>query len=374
LVRIRDSGGQPETVLELRNGEVSFALPQILPGGKAILFSAYATRRPDAASIEVITLADRRRKTVSRGGTSPRYLATPNGAGYLVYLNQATLFAIPFDLDKLETRGTALPILYDVASNPTVGTAQVSFSRNGTLLYRKSGAAAGLLTVAWLDSAGQMQPLPVKPGLYGRLSLSPDGQRLALTVYDGSGSDIQVYDLQRDTMTRLTFTRAARRPVWSPDGRYIAFEAMGIGMSAIRSDGGGQPQTLTQSKESQNPWSFTHDGKRLGFDEQGRKPSVTCGLCRLRAMQRGCGPGSRRFSCKRHPPRNTRLSLRTGNGWPIHHRSRRAAVRFLCERFRTEAASGRFRLVAVDIRCGRKPGTSCFSRRLMAMSWRLRMR
>jgi Tol biopolymer transport system component len=271
LVRIRDSGGQPETVLELRNGEVSFALPQILPGGKAILFSAYATRRPDAASIEVITLADRRRKTVSRGGTSPRYLATPNGAGYLVYLNQATLFAIPFDLDKLETRGTALPILYDVASNPTVGTAQVSFSRNGTLLYRKNGAAAGLLTVAWLDSAGQMQPLPVKPGLYGRLSLSPDGQRLALTVYDGSGSDIQVYDLQRDTMTRLTFTRAARRPVWSPDGRYIAFEAMGIGMSAIRSDGGGQPQTLTQSKESQNPWSFTHDGKRLGFDEQGSK-------------------------------------------------------------------------------------------------------
>jgi Tol biopolymer transport system component len=271
LVRIRDSGGQPETVLALANGEVSLAFPQILPGGKAVLFAAYTARRPDAASIEVMTLADRHRKTVSRGGTSPRYLAMPNGAGYLVYLNRATLFAIPFDLDKLETRGTALPILYDVASNPTVGTAQVSFSRNGTLVYRKSGADAGLLTVAWLDSAGQMQPLPLKPGLYGRLSLSPDGKRLAMTVYGGSGSDIQVYDWQRDTMTRLTFTGAAQRPVWSPDGRYIAFEAVGIGMSAIRSDGAGQPQLLTQSKESQNPWSFTPDGKRLGFDEQASK-------------------------------------------------------------------------------------------------------
>ena len=271
LVRIRDSGGQPEALLAPGSGEVTFALPQMLPGAKAVLFSSYTARRPDAASIEVMTLADRHPKTVSRGGTSPRYLATPNGAGYLVYLNRSTLFAVPFDLDKLETRGTALPILYDVGSNPAVGTAQVSFSRNGTLVYRKSGADVGLLTVASLDRAGQMQPLPVKPDLYGRPSVSPDGQRLALTVYGGSGSDIQVYDRQRDTMTRLTFTGAARRPVWSPDGRYIAFEAVGIGMSAVRSDGGGQPQLLTQSKESQYPWSFTPDGKRLAFDEQAAK-------------------------------------------------------------------------------------------------------
>jgi hypothetical protein len=50
----------------------------------------------------VLTLAGHQRKTVSRGGTSPRYLAASNGTGYLVYLNKATLFAIPFDLEKLE--------------------------------------------------------------------------------------------------------------------------------------------------------------------------------------------------------------------------------------------------------------------------------
>ena len=69
----------------------------------------------DKVTIEVLTLADRHRKIVARGGTSPRYLATSNGAGHLVYVNKATLFAIPFDPDKLETRGTAVPVLDDVA-------------------------------------------------------------------------------------------------------------------------------------------------------------------------------------------------------------------------------------------------------------------
>ena len=205
LVRIRDGGGAPETVAALGNGEVALTFPQILPGGKAILFSAYTALNPDAASIEVMTLADRHRKTVSRGGTSPRYLATSNGTGHLVYLNKATLFAIPFDLDKLETRGTALPILDDVASNSLLGTAQVSFSRSGTLVYRRGGGDAGLVTVAWLDSAGKTQPLLAKPGAYWNLRLSPDGQRLAMEVTEGSGTDIWIYDWQRDTMTRLTF-------------------------------------------------------------------------------------------------------------------------------------------------------------------------
>jgi len=97
LLRIRDSGGSPETIAPLGNGEVGLFFPQLLPGGKAVLFSAYTAPNPDASSIEVMTLADHHRKTVSRGGTSPHYLSASNGVGYLVYLNKVTLFAIPFD-------------------------------------------------------------------------------------------------------------------------------------------------------------------------------------------------------------------------------------------------------------------------------------
>ena len=106
-----------------------------------------------------------------------------------------------------------------------------------------------------------------KPGNYGRPSLSPDGQRLALEVSEASGTDIWVYDWQRDTMTRLTFTGNNQEPIWSPDGRYIAFRTVGAGMSVTRSDGAGKPQPLTQSKNIQFPFSFTADGKRLAFQE-----------------------------------------------------------------------------------------------------------
>jgi len=267
LVRIPNGGGQPETVAALANGEVALVFPQMLPGGKAILFSAYTAANSDASSIEVMTLADRQRKTVSRGGTSPRYLATSNGGGHLVYVNRTTLFAVPFDMDKLETSGTALPIVEDVASNASWDTPQLAVSRTGTVVYRKSGEDPGLLTVAWLDGGGRMLPLLAKPGVYARPSLSPDGQRLALDVREGSGTDIWVYDWQRDTMTRVTFTGRAGSAVWSPDGRYIVFQAIGEGMSVTRSDGAGKPQPLTQSKNAQFPWTFTPDGKHLTYNE-----------------------------------------------------------------------------------------------------------
>jgi serine/threonine-protein kinase len=147
----------------------------------------------------------------------------------------------------------------------------LDFSLTGTLVYRRSGQNEGLLTVVWLDSAGKTQPLLAKPGVYGRPSLSPDGQRLALQVTDGSGTDLWVYDWQRETMTRLTFNGNAQGPVWSPDGLYIVFHVDGQGMSAIRSDGAGQPQVLTQSKNVQYQWSFTPDGKRLAFMESDSK-------------------------------------------------------------------------------------------------------
>jgi eukaryotic-like serine/threonine-protein kinase len=94
-----------------------------------------------------------------------------------------------------------------------------------------------------------------------RPSLSPDGTRLAI-----ASSDVWVYEWQRDTMTRLTFGARAIGPIWSPDGRYILFQAPG-GMFWTRSDGSGKSQSLTESNNGQVPWSITADGKRLAFHE-----------------------------------------------------------------------------------------------------------
>jgi Tol biopolymer transport system component len=270
LSRIPSAGGPPTPVTDLQNGEGTHRWPQTLPGGKAVLFTTNTTAVGfDGANIEVMSLGDHRRKTLVRGGTFGRYLPS----GYLIYVNRGTLFAVPFDLDRLEVHGTPAPVLDQVGYNAAQGFAQLDFSQTGTLVYRSGGAGGGLLTVAWLDGAGKAQPLLAKPGVYGRPSMSPDGQRLALEVTEGSGTDIWLYDWQRDTMTRLTFTGNANAPLWSPDGRYIAFRVQGEGMYVIRSDGSGKPQPLTQSKNTQLPWSFTPDGKRLAFTEQDSKTS-----------------------------------------------------------------------------------------------------
>ena len=263
LMRVSASGGTPEPVTELdrTRKEVTHRWPQILPGGRAVLFMAHTeTGAFDESNIEVMSFADRHRKTLVRGGAYPRYLPT----GHLLYVSRSALFAVPFDLDRMELRGTPVPVLDQVEYAAQFGFAELDFSASGTLVYR-SGEDAGLVTVQWLDGAGNTQPLLSKPGGYLYPKLSPDGSRLAVWM-DG---DVRVYDPQRDTMTRLTFGigSSTSHPLWTPDGRFILFGSAGNGMYWTRADGAGKPEFLTRSQFPQFPWSLTTDGKRLAYYE-----------------------------------------------------------------------------------------------------------
>ena len=104
--------------------------------------------------------------------------------------------------------------------------------------------------------------------------LSPDGKRLAVQILSSTGDwSIWVYDFERDTLTQLTFLKGLNAdPVWTPDGNHLAFRSNAGGAQGIywiRADGG-EPQRLTDSKRTQNPTSFSPDGKRLAFVEEGR--------------------------------------------------------------------------------------------------------
>ncbi len=272
LLRIPAGGGPPESIAGLGDGDIVFNAPQVLPGGKAILLSASKALGQDRKTIEVFTLADRRRKVVARGGSLARYLPTSTGVGHLVYVYMGTLFAIPFDLAKLETRGTAVPVLDDVAHDST-GSSQFDFSLapsgHGTLVYRRaSNGDAGMAALQWVAQTGKMETLRAKPGLYSMPRLSPDGTQVALTVLEGGSKDIWVYDPRRDAMTRVTFGGAIFRwAIWSPDGRYLVFTSDGIGIFQARADGVSQPQALMHDRPLQWPCSFTPDGKRLAYFE-----------------------------------------------------------------------------------------------------------
>jgi serine/threonine-protein kinase len=257
LARIPPSGGKPAAVTELAPGEVAHRWPQVLPGGKAVLFTAYTKQRPDEARIEVISLETRRRKILHRGGTYGRYLPS----GHLVFIHNGALFALPFDPDTLEARGSSVRILDDIAHDTFAGSAHFDFSQTGTFVYKSRGAGSGLRTVQWLDNRGDTHGLLDKPGDYLHPKLSPDGTRLAVL----SAGDIWTFDAQRETLTRITFDGGVH-PLWTSDGRYIIFQTR-EGMSYTSASGGGTPRPLTRSDFPQWPSSVTLDGKRLAFEE-----------------------------------------------------------------------------------------------------------
>jgi Tol biopolymer transport system component/predicted Ser/Thr protein kinase len=268
LSRVSSAGGTPTPLTELQGEERTHRWPQVMPGGKAILFTAEnATVGFDEARIEVVTLSDHHRKTLLRGGTYGRYLAAPGGKGYLTYVSRGTLFAVPFDLEKLETYGSPVPILQQVSYSAMFGSAKLSFSRTGMLVYRSREIDASRVVAQWITADGKSQTLLDKPGLFVNPHFSPDGERLAV-ANDDSRSGIWIYDIRRDTLSPLSGEKNATHPVWTPDGRYIVYQSAD-GMSFARSDGGSRPELLNPSKEFQYPSALSPDGRTLAFYQSG---------------------------------------------------------------------------------------------------------
>src|SRR2546422_1123208 len=272
LFRVPEEGGTPQAITKPGDkGEVTHRWPQILPGGQAVLFTGNTVPAGhDDANIEILSLKTGQWKVVQRGAYFGRYLPS----GHLVYLHQGTLFAVGFDLDRLEVRGTHAPVLEDVAGNATSGGGQFDVARNGTLVYLSGKSSTPTRPVVWMDSTGKTQPLLAALGLYISPRFSPDGKRLALIVGLFGSGDIQVFDWQRDTMTPLTFAQINYRPVWTPDGKQIAFGSKspnaGSGyVRLIRAHGAGEGRPRIEAKGDPDPHSFSPDGQRLAFAEVG---------------------------------------------------------------------------------------------------------
>jgi serine/threonine-protein kinase len=273
LSRLPATGGSPQPLTKLGKGEATHRWPQILPGGQAVLFTATpGINSMVNATVEAISLKSGVTKTLVAGGYFGRYLPSNGKRGHLVYLHQGVLFGVAFDPIRLEVQGTPVPVLEDVAASPIQGGGQFDFSGepsgHGTLVYLAGKGVAQTWPVVWLDSSGKMQPLIATPGAYQNPRFSPDGRRLAMTVATSTGSDISVYDLERETMTRLTFGGHAQIPVWTPDGKHIAFQssvASGSEIWWVRSDGSGEPQRLLAAQNNLSLWSFSPDGRRLAY-------------------------------------------------------------------------------------------------------------
>ena len=274
LLSIPGIAGTPTPVAKLASGELFHTSPYVLPGGQAAIVAA--VRSPPSlhtTNIDVITFADGQRKTLVRGAVGARYVSS----GHLLYAIESTLYAVPFDLERLEPRGTAVAMLDDLALDDIARCPQYDTSREGTLVYRRNpGRFSTTATVQWVDATGQSQPLIDAPGHYvGKLRLSPDGTRVAFVRRDGPNDDVWVYDVTRESATRLTFGGGTFvNPVWSHDGRFVIIGSLGDGLFWTTADGGRQPQPLLPGKTLPIPMSLSPDGRYLAYMQPDSLPQI----------------------------------------------------------------------------------------------------
>ena len=286
LQSVAATGGEPRalTTPAREKRELGHYYPFTLPDGKAVLFTiSTGVNIADDGQIAVLDLQTGKSKTLIRGGTAAVFVEP----GYLVYSSRGTLQAVRFDPRRLEVIGESVPIT-DQVMTTSVGQANFSVSRNGTLVYVAGGSALvqNVLqrSLIWVDRRGIETPTKAPARPYGIARLSPDGTRVALDVRSPE-SDIWVWDLARETLTPLNRDPGVDlAPVWTHDSRKIIWSSSRGGgnpnLYVQSADGSGPVERLTTNERAQFATAVTPDGSRVILFS----PSATSGIGSLAAV------------------------------------------------------------------------------------------
>jgi serine/threonine-protein kinase len=234
-----------------RGAPLGHMCPQSLPDGEHVLFTNRL--RKDRSRMELLSLRTGRRRILhEEDGTDVRYVPT----GHLVFARDDTLFAVPFDIDKLEIKGPARPVVEDIHIS-LMGPAQYTFSENGTLAY--ISALPRKRKLVWVDRQGVVQPLGAPSRAYQSVRVSPDGTHLAVTIAPKleDNADIWILDKARLTPRQITFDGCSRAGIWTPDSKRVIYtnipgwkwSRLLVAPMSILADGSGEPETLAEAKQ-----------------------------------------------------------------------------------------------------------------------------
>ena len=270
LMRVSANGGKPEQLTKLGDGEVAHIRPQFLPGNRVL----FTIRKSGSAVPQFALVEGGGYRALVNGGDNGRFVASglASNIGHLTYGRDETLFAVPFDLDRLATAGPEVPAIERVSSVGPLWTADYAVSDRGLLIYSRAGSDADL-ELSWVDRSGKADAIATTARLIAP-RISPDGAHLVGLIPDETGrTDVFVLDIRRGTTTRLTFAGGNRAPIWSTNGRTVVFGATADkvhGMYATDAGGGVKARLLFTTETAAVPWSLAPDGQTLLYGERSR--------------------------------------------------------------------------------------------------------
>ncbi len=192
-MRVPASGGTPEPLTTMGNGEAAHRWPTISPDGSVVIYTTSNSTGPglEEASLVAQSLSTGRREVLPNVGP---YAVFAGDGTQLLVARGGNLSLVPFDAGKLAVTGAPVVLIEGVMQSSS-GAAQVSAS-SSVLAYL--AGALETRRLVWVDRQGGVEPLGAPPRLYVHPCLSPDGQRVAVAITE-----------PRTTSGSMTF-RAAR--------------------------------------------------------------------------------------------------------------------------------------------------------------------
>jgi eukaryotic-like serine/threonine-protein kinase len=269
LGRVPEGGG-PASVLwrpSASQSNVAPFFPAGLPGARGVVFTL-CSQTCATGELWVLDLKSGSARQLFPDAIRGWYLPT----GHLVYVRRdGGMFAVPFDLKTLETRGTPVPVLDNITL--VFGTIpNLTFSSTGTLVMQAGtglGGQLGLYELVWVDRTGREARVDSNWTFRHSLSsnnvgwsLSPDGKRLAIGLFTNSGDDIWIKELPTGPLSRLTFdSTSEERPRWTPDGKSVTYVVDGTNSLRQRpADGTGKEETLLRTAATLLEGRWSRDG------------------------------------------------------------------------------------------------------------------
>jgi Tol biopolymer transport system component len=267
LYQVRAAGGTPTSATAV-DGTARHTDPFFLPDGRHFLYQVTESNpKRDISGVYVGSLDSQETPVrLLRANSNPLY-----SQGHLLFTQERTLMAVPFDADRLNTTGDAIPVSENVGTSGLNAASAISVSATGALVYR-TGSAALRTQLTWFDRKGVRGQTVGEAADQMAVELSPDGTRLAVSSLDTTRDtrDVWMHDLTRGLRTRFTFDAADDiHTVWSSDGSQVAFDSRRsgrLGLFLKPASGAGADTTLLESdRDNLYAVSLSRDGRYLSY-------------------------------------------------------------------------------------------------------------